>query len=83
MTAKRMSAALAFAAAAAIVAAAGLAARLVAGASAETTDIAPVVAPYRIDDAPSAGNFRSSSPRRYVAVGTFSAKRPRVSLPAC
>jgi hypothetical protein len=55
MTAKRMSAALAFAAAAAIVAAAGLAAGLVAGASAETSDIAPVVAPYRIDDAPSAG----------------------------
>jgi hypothetical protein len=56
MTAKRMSAALPFAAAAAIVAAAGLAAGLVvAGASTETSDIAPVVAPYRIDDAPSAG----------------------------
>jgi hypothetical protein len=55
MTAKRMSAALPFAAAAAIVAAAGLAAGLVAGVSAETSDIAPVIAPYRIDEAPSAG----------------------------
>jgi anti-sigma factor RsiW len=54
MTVKRMSAALPFAAAAAIVAAAGLAAGLVADASAETSDIAPMVAPYRIDDAPSA-----------------------------
>jgi hypothetical protein len=55
MTAKRMSAELQVAAAAAIVAAAGLAAGLVAGATAETSDIAPVVAPYRIDDAQSAG----------------------------
>jgi hypothetical protein len=54
MAAKRMSAALPFAATAAI-AAAGLAAKLVADASAETSDIAPMVAPYRIDDAPSAG----------------------------
>jgi hypothetical protein len=54
MTAKRMSAALPFAAAAAIFAAAGLAAGLLADASAETSDIAPMVAPYRIDDAPSA-----------------------------
>jgi hypothetical protein len=54
MTVKRMSAALPFAAAAASVAPAGLAARLVADASAETSDIAPMVAPYRIDDAPSA-----------------------------
>jgi putative oxidoreductase len=55
MTAKRMSAALLFAAAAAIVAAAALAAGLVADASAETSDIAPMAAPCRIDDAPSAG----------------------------
>jgi hypothetical protein len=54
MTVKRMSAALPFAAAAAIVAAAALAAGLDADASAGTSDIAPMVAPYRIDP-PSAG----------------------------
>ena len=55
MIVKRMSAALPFAAAAASVAPAGLAAGLVADASAETSDIAPMVAPYRIDDAPWGG----------------------------
>jgi hypothetical protein len=54
MTVKRISVALLFAAAAAIVAAVALAAGLVANASAEKSDIAPMVAPYRIDDAPSA-----------------------------
>ena len=54
MIVKRMSAALPSAAAAASVTAAGLAEGLVANASAEKSDIAPMVAPYRIDDAPSA-----------------------------
>ena len=54
MIVKRMRAALPFAAAAASVAPAGLAEGLVADVSAETSDIAPMVAPYRIDDAPSA-----------------------------
>ena len=48
MTVKRMSAALPFAAAA-------FAAGLVADVSAETSDIAPMVAPYRIDVAPRGG----------------------------
>lgn len=52
MIVKRMRAALPFAAAAASVAPAGLAAGLVADVSAETSDVAPMVAPYRIDDAP-------------------------------
>ena len=55
MIVKRMSAALLFAAAAASVAPAGLAAGLVADASAETSDIAPMVAPYRVDHAPWGG----------------------------
>ena len=49
-----LSAASPFAAAAAIVASAGLAAALAAG-SAGTGDLAPMVSPDRIDDAPSAG----------------------------
>ena len=74
MTVKRMSAALPFAAAAAIVAAAGLAAGLVADASAETSDSAPIVAPYRIDDAPSAGKgafalIDNFAWRAFVALG--------------
>jgi len=55
MIVKRMSAALPFAAAAASVAPAGLAAGLVADVSAETSDIAPMVAPYRVDHAPWGG----------------------------
>jgi hypothetical protein len=52
MIGKRMSVAWAFAAA--IVSAAGLAAGLAAG-SVGTGDVAPIVSPDRIDDAPSAG----------------------------
>jgi hypothetical protein len=85
MTVKRMSAALPFAAAAAIVAAAGLAAGLVADASAETNDSAPMVAPYRIDDAPSAGKgafalIDNFAWRAFVALGL--ASRPRCSRKA-
>jgi hypothetical protein len=52
MTVKRISVALLFAAAVAIVAAVALAAGLVAYTSPETSDVAPMAAPYRIDDAP-------------------------------
>jgi hypothetical protein len=55
MIVKRMSVALPFAAAAASVAPAGLAAGLVADLWAETSDIAPMVPPYRIDVAPWGG----------------------------
>jgi hypothetical protein len=54
MTVKRMSAALPFAAAGRDCRGGGPRRGTSADASAETSDIAPMVAPYRIDDAPSA-----------------------------